>query len=108
MLQALSVAAGQMRDDSRQRTAAARIHFADQTSTQPARIEQTHSQTYTVRTDRKESKRTVQPNRSFKQPNPPKFVSPPPSSATDFSTIKHPIKSNDISNEIRKLRQLSL
>ena len=69
MLQALSVALGQMRDHSRQRTAAARFYFADQTSKKPARMEPTHTAKHTARAGRKKGKQTVKSIRSSKQPN---------------------------------------
>ena len=47
VLKAHGVALGQMRDRSKQRTAATRIHFADQTSTKPARIQPTHTAKHT-------------------------------------------------------------
>ena len=47
VLHALIIALRQTRDHSRQRTAATRIYFADQTSTKPARIQQTHTAKHT-------------------------------------------------------------
>ena len=52
----------------------------------------------TVSAGRKESKQTVQSNRSSKQPNQQNLF-PRPSSTIDFATIIQPIKSNNISNE---------
>ena len=66
----LSVALRQMRNHSRQRTAATRFCFCrpnqHKSSTNTTDI---HSQTYTVSTIRKESKHTVQSSISSKQPN---------------------------------------